>query len=88
MACQTTRSTTAPTTATKRLQTLKPVIPAGSEIINVIGEMAGVLPLAEGTRGHRVGGQDDGLAALVGQAAQRGVKPSVPRDENRLQPMP
>jgi len=57
----------------------KIVIPSGSEIINVIGEMAGVLPLSEGTRGHRVGGQDGGLAAL-GQAPQRGIKTAVPGD--------
>ena len=59
----------------------KIIIPSGSEIINVIGEMAGVLPLAEGTRGRRVGDHNGGLAAL-GQATQRGVKPSVPRDGN------
>jgi regulator of protease activity HflC (stomatin/prohibitin superfamily) len=59
----------------------KIVVPSGCELINVIGEMAGVLPLVEGARGHRVGGQDGGVAAL-GQAAPRGVKPSVPRDGN------
>src|SRR5512136_1054918 len=59
----------------------KIVIPSGCELINVIGEMAGVLPLSEEARGH---GAEDGRhgLAVLGQGAQRGVKPPVPRDDN------
>lgn len=65
----------------------KIVIPSGSEIINVIGEMAGVLPLADGNGGHRAEDGKRGLTAS-GQAAQRAVKPSVLREAISSHPAP
>jgi regulator of protease activity HflC (stomatin/prohibitin superfamily) len=65
----------------------KIVIPSGSELVNVIGEMAGVMPLPEVVRGRTTEEERHRLAVLA-QVAQRDGKPSAPRDHNRLQPVP
>jgi hypothetical protein len=63
----------------------KIVIPSGSELVNVIGEMAGVLPLVDGARERRAGNQHRGAAELE-RAAQQDVKPRVARDGNGVPP--
>lgn len=61
----------------------KIVIPSGSELVNVIGEMAGVLPLPEEARARVHATENEKRSSAVpAQAAQRGVKPSIPRDGN------
>ena len=60
----------------------KIVIPSGCELVNVIGEMAGVLPLAGGNGRRRAEDRKHGLTES-GQVAQRVVKPSVMREEVR-----
>ncbi len=65
----------------------KIVIPSGSELVNVIGELAGVMPLPETTRARAA---EDGkrTPTAPAQAARRGVTPSLATDENHLQPVP
>jgi regulator of protease activity HflC (stomatin/prohibitin superfamily) len=63
----------------------KIVIPSGSPLVNVIGDMAGVLPLADVNGGHRVEDGKRGLAVLA-QVAQRAVMPSVLREGIGSQP--
>jgi regulator of protease activity HflC (stomatin/prohibitin superfamily) len=60
----------------------KIVVPSGCELVNVIGEMAGVLPLTDGNGRRRAEEGKHGLAEL-GQVAQRAVTPSVPRERIR-----
>jgi hypothetical protein len=64
----------------------KIVIPSGSELVNVIGEMAGVLPLPEEIRRPSTTDARPGLAA-TGRMAARGVSSSVPRDGNGFPPV-
>jgi hypothetical protein len=63
----------------------KIVVPSGCELVNVIGEMAGVLPLTDGNGRRRAQEGKHGLAEL-GQVAQRPVTPSVPRERIHSQP--
>lgn len=59
----------------------KIVVPSGCELVNVIGEMAGVLPLPAGIRGPSPADTRQGLVAR-GRVAARGVSPASPRDGN------
>jgi len=63
----------------------KKFIPSGCELVNVIVEMAGVLPLVDGNGRHGVEDAQRGLAG-VEQIARRALRPSVPRDGNVSQP--
>ncbi len=60
-------------------QNAKIVVPSGCELINVIGEMAGVVPLAGGNGTRPADDARRGLPAL-GQVAPRTGKPPVARE--------
>ena len=65
----------------------KIVIPSGSELVNVIGEMAGVMPLPEVARGRTTEEERHRLAVLA-QIPHGDGKASALRDQNRMQPVP